>query len=170
MELDYGRDAAFPENLTGYPGIILGYFGGPRAFNVWSKPQWMMFPRNYKIPIWVGGLGGLTEASDAIKALKALGVPQGCVILLDMETRIDKTYVEHFGIAMHGAGYKVWVYGSTGTLFNNPQCNGYAVADPTGAPHMYPHPGVRMTQYAFGPEYDNDVIRRWVITQDNLWR
>jgi hypothetical protein len=170
MQLINGRDAAFPQNLAGYTGVVLGYFGGPRAFNVWSTPQWALFKNNDKIPIWVGGLGGTAEADTAVKTLKQLGVPVGSVILLDMEARIDKTYVTHFGRVMHAASYKVWVYGSTSSLFDNPELNGYAVADPTGAKHMYPHPGVRMTQWAFGPRFDNDVIREWVMTQGQLWR
>lgn len=165
-----GADAAFPQNLKGNPGIILGYFGGPNAFNVWPQSAWGDFRDNYKIPIWVGGDGGSPEASEAVTALRGLGVPVGKVILLDMEARKDITYVDNFYRGLYAAGYKVWVYGSIDNVFRNPQCNGYAVADPTGVPHMYPHPGVRMTQYAFGQKIDNDLIRHWLVSQDDLWK
>lgn len=169
-ELIHGRDAAFPENLMGYTGVILGYTGGARAFNPWTLPQWELFTENEKIPIWVAGNGPGSESLDSLAMLKRLDVPKGCVTLLDMEARIDKYYVAHYGEVLQDAGYKVWVYGSTSTVFDNPQLNGYAVADPTGGAHMYPHPGVRMTQCAFGAKYDHDVIREWVLDQDELWR
>lgn len=163
-----GRDAAFPDNLRGWDKLTLGYYGGPMAFNVWPRSAWRAFP-GPKIPIWVGGYGGTAEGLQAVAALRALGVPRGCETLLDMELRVDRTYVQHFGEALQAAGYKVLVYGSISTLFKNPQLNGYAVADPTGVRHMYPHPGVRLTQYAFGPLFDNDVLRHWVSVQGDLW-
>lgn len=165
-----GQDAAFPENLAGYTGTVLGYYGGPRAYNAWSKLQWNQFVRNYKIPIWVGGLAGKDEAVQAVGVLRTLGVPKGCVTLLDMEARVDKTYVAHFGEVMLASGYKTWVYGSTSTLFLNPQLNGYAPANPTGVRGLFPHAGVRMTQWAFGAITDSDVIRKWVYTADTIWR
>jgi hypothetical protein len=164
-----GRDAAFPANLHGWPGLVFGYYGGPMALNIWDNSAWRAFG-SYKVPIWVGGMAGAPEGQQAVAKLQQLEVPTGCETLLDMETRVDRTYVEHFGEVLQGAGYKVLVYGSISTLFKNPQLNGYAVADPTGVPHMYPHPGVRMTQYAFGPLFDSDVIKHWIATDGHLWR
>lgn len=165
-----GQDAAFAENLAGYTGTVLGYYGGPRAYNIWSRSQWDQFLGNFKIPIWVGGFGGKPEGVQAVGLLRTLGVPKGCVTLLDMEARVDKTYVTHFGEVLQGSGYKVWVYGSTSTLFLNPQLNGYAPSNPTGVRSLYPHAGVRMTQWAFGAATDQDVIRKWVYTADTIWR
>jgi hypothetical protein len=164
-----GRDAAFPANLHGWGGAVFGYYGGPLAYNVWTVSDWRAFG-GYKIPMWVGGYAGEKEGHDAVSALETLGVPEGCETVLDMETRVDRTYVEHFGMVLQAAGYKVLVYGSTSTLFKNPQLNGYAVSDPTGVAHMYPHPGVRMTQYAFGQVYDRDVIKQWIASDGHLWR
>lgn len=167
-----GRDAAFPGNLAGWGGVVLGYFGGPRAFNVWTPDQWFAFRGQPKIPMWVAGTGpknGTDDGTAAVRALRALGVPRGKVTLVDMETGKDRTYLEAYGDELKAAGYKTWVYGSVSTLFGNPQLNGYAVADPTGVMHMYPHPGVRMTQWAFGPLFDQDVIREWLMQQDDLW-
>jgi hypothetical protein len=173
MQLTKGEDAAFPQNLAGYKGIVLGYFGGAGAFNVWADSAWLQFKANMKIPIWVaptGGKNGQDDAAIAVTALRRMGVPAGKVIMLDMEApMVDKTYVEAFGKGLQAAGYKVWVYGSVSNVFKNPQLNGYAVADPTGTVHMYPHTGVRMTQYEFGDSTDEDVIRRWLVEQDDLW-
>jgi hypothetical protein len=165
-----GDDAAFPQNLYGSTGIILGYFGGPDAYNIWEPSAWRHFIDNYKIPMWVGGLNGANDAAQAVTALRSLGVPAGKVTLLDIEDRKDITYVEHYGKGLQAAGYKVWVYGSISNLFRNPKLNGYAVADPTGVRHMYPHDSVRMTQWAFGANVDNDVIKRWLVQQDDLWK
>lgn len=164
-----GRDAAFPANLHDWHGAVWGYYGGPLAFNVWGRSDWAAFG-GYKVPIWVGGYAGTPEGEQAVSALRSLGVPQGCETILDMETRVDRTYVTKFGAVLNGAGYRVLVYGSTSTLFRNPQLNGYCVADPTGIPHMYPHAGVRMTQYAFGATFDSDVIKRWMALDGHLWR
>jgi hypothetical protein len=164
-----GRDAAFPANLHNWPGLVFGYYGGPLAYNIWAESAWSAFG-SYKVPMWVGGYSGATEAYSAIGALHRLGVPQGCETILDMESRVDRSYVANFGAAMHDAGYRVLVYGSISTVFKNHQLNGYAVADPTGVPHMYPHSGVRMTQYAFGETFDSDVIKHWIASDGFLWR
>jgi hypothetical protein len=163
-----GRDAAFPANLHNWAGLTLGYYGGPMAFNVWAASAWRAFG-GPKIPIWVGGYAGAAEGQRAVNALEVMGVPRGCETILDMELRVDRTYVQHFGEVLKAAGYKVLVYGSISTLFKNPQLNGYAVADPTGVRHMYPHPGVRLTQWAFGQLFDNDVLRHWISVQGDLW-
>lgn len=173
MQLNTGEDAAFPQNLYGESGIILGYIGGA-AFHTWAKSDWAHFRGNLKIPIWVAPVGnknGQADAAAAVEALRDLGVPSGKVVMLDMEApMVDKTYVSAFGAGLQAASYKVWVYGSVSNVFQNPQLNGYAVADPTGSVHMYPHPGVRMTQYAFGQTQDQDVVRHWLVTQDDLWQ
>jgi hypothetical protein len=164
-----GRDAAFPANLHGWDGLVIGYYGGPVAFHVWSASDWSAFG-GYKLPVWVGGYAGTTEGEQAVSALKRLGVPPGCETMLDMETRVDRTYVGNFWDVLVDAGYRVLVYGSVSTLFKNPACNGYAVADPTGVPHMYPHAAVRLTQWAFGETFDSDVIKQWIARDGFLWR
>ena len=165
-----GKDAAFPKNLVGDTDIILGYLAAPNAYNAWHESDWAQFKQNYKVPIWVGAFGGETEAANCVAQLRALGVPPGKEIIADMETRVDRTYLDNFGKGLHAAGYKVLVYGSVSTVFNNPPLNGYAVADPTGTPHMYNHPAVRMTQYAFGTRFDLDLVKHWLIEQDDFWK
>jgi Domain of unknown function (DUF1906) len=165
-----GQDAAFAIDITTGAVLVFGYFGGPNAYHVWNRNDWGMFP-GYKVPIWVAGYNAAKESSDAIAALHTLGVPQGCVIALDMEGRMseaDKNYVTSFGFQLQQAGYKVWVYGEASTVFNLPQLNGYWVADWTGTAFMFKHIGVRATQWAEGPGHDNDLIKGWTLR--HVWR
>jgi hypothetical protein len=164
-----GRDAAYAGNIGTWDGTVLGYYGGPDAYHTWAAGDWDQYPANPKIPIWVAGYAGEDEGKAARDALRDLGVPKGCVTVLDMELRVDRTYVAAFGKVLQDAGYKVWPYGVVSTVFRNPQLNGYAVADVTGVEHMYPHPAVRMTQYAFGSLYDDDAVKEWLLAQDDLW-
>ena len=166
-----GKDAAFPGNIDpATTNVILGYFGGPNALHTWTAADWARFKSHPKIPMWVGGMAGEPEGFNALQALYDLHVPPGVGVILDLETRVDRTYVTHFGAVLQWAGFKVWPYGSTSTLFQNPMLNGYAVADPTGVEHMYPHPGVRITQYAFEQTVDDDAIRHWLLTEGELWQ
>lgn len=170
MQTVLGRDAAFANNIgQDFSGVICGYLGGPNAFHAWSAGDWRQFPKNPKLPIWVGGGAGISEAAQALTMLHIIGAQPAKVMMLDMETRVDTAYVEAFGGFMQWAGYRVWVYGSKDTVFSNPQLNGYAVADPTGEAHMFNHPGVRLTQYSFGDKFDADNIRQWVVAQDDFW-
>ena len=164
------RDAEFPQGDEGFSGPIAGYIGGPNAANVWPPDTWeKSFKSNPKLPIWVGGFAGHLEGVQAVRTLEMLRVPAGCYVANDMETRIDRTYLEHFAQVVHGAGYKVLVYGSASSVFNNPQLNGYWVADYAGiGPFMYDHDGVRATQYAPGPSYDASVIKAWILK--NFWQ
>lgn len=165
------RDSAFASNIsTSWAGAVGGYYGGPDAYNVWAPGDWKQFNRNRKLPIWVGGQDGAGEAKQAIDALRALGVPRRVYTALDMEDRVDKTYVEHFGQALQAARYKVWVYGQASTVFGNPRLNGYWVADYAGkGPFMYDHRHVRATQYASGQNYDSSTVRDWTFNSGPWW-
>jgi hypothetical protein len=165
------RDAAFATNINEtWPGAIGGYYGGPNAYNVWSPGDWKRFSSNRKLPIWVGGTDGADEGKTAIAALRALGVPKHVYTVIDMENRVDRTYVEHFGQTLQAAGYKVFVYGSASSVFSNPGINGYWVADYAGTgPFMYDHPHVRATQYATGPEYDSSTVQDWTFNFGPWW-
>lgn len=175
MSSERMRDAAFAGNIDpGWNGAIGGYYGGPRAFNVWSGDDWARFRGHRKLPIWVGGFEGHDEGEEAVAALKQLGVPKGRFTALDLETRVDKTYVEHFGRVVGHAGYRVFVYGSAATVFDNPQLDGYWVADYAGkGPFMYaPEPGklVRATQYAEGQDFDSSTVKFWTYRFGAWWR
>ncbi len=101
------RDAAYASNLAGWGGAVAGYLGGPNAYHKWSLADWAPFvkSRQPKLPIWVGGLDGTSDGTAAVALLRQLGVPLGCVVVLDMETRRDITYVESFGHAVQWGGY-----------------------------------------------------------------
>ena len=165
------RDAAFAANIDqSWTGAVGGYYGGPKAFHVWSPGDWKKFEANRKLPIWVAGPDGEGEATAAIRALRALGVPTGVYTAVDMENRVDGSYVADFGQAMQAAGYKVWVYGSASSVFSNPRLNGYWVAEfAEKGPFMYNHRHVRATQYASGPEYDSSTVRDWTYNSGPWW-
>ena len=166
------RDAAFAADISQpWNRAVAGYYGGPNAYHVWSSGDWKRFPRNRKLPIWVAGLDGKGEGDDAVRALRDLGVPRRVYTAVDMEQRVDKTYLEHFGETLNAAGYRVWVYGSSGTVFSNPLLNGYWVADYAGhGPFMYNHSGVRATQYAPGELYDSSTVKDWTYYFGRWWR
>ena len=165
------RDSAFAANIDqSWTGAVGGYYGGTGAYNVWSSGDWKRFEGNRKLPIWVAGLDGSGEGKQAVRALRSLAVPTGVYTAVDMENRVDKTYVEHFGQALQAAGYKVWVYGSSSSVFSNPRLNGYWVADYAGkGPFMYNHAHVRATQYAAGTQYDSSTVRDWTFQFGPWW-
>lgn len=170
-----GRDAAYASNIgSGFGGVVAGYIGGPLAYHVWQEADWLPFKDNPKVPIWVCGFNGTDEGTGCVAALQKLGVKPGCVVVADMETRVDETYLLAFWEVLNRAGYLVIVYGSRSTVFNNPQLNGYWVADFTGVEHMANTPagdtmGVRGTQWTSGPDYDTSSWKAWT-TQREMWR
>lgn len=168
------RDAADPQNIDpSWLGAIAGYYGGPRAYNTWTPADWARFRSHRKLPIWVAGLGGRTEGQEAVRALRALGVPAGVWTAVDMEMRVDKTYLEHFGDELRRHDYRVWVYGSASTVFHNPALDGYWVADYAGkGPFMYDagtHREVRATQYQLGSYYDSSTVKPWTYDHTQWW-
>lgn len=165
-------DAAFAANIPPGFQIAAGYYGGPAAYHVWPRSDWGLFP-GYRLPIWVGGEDGAGEGQQAVEELANLGVPAGCLTVLDMEARKDDTYVAHFGSALYAAGYKTWVYGSYDTLFGNPPLNGYWVADYTTrmaeVRQIMQSPSVRAVQYAADqpPGFDESMVKQW--TEGEMW-
>lgn len=155
-------DAAYAANLDGTAfNAVAGYLSSPDDFHTWSETDWQGVP-GPKLPIWVAGFDGAGEAESAVVQLNSLGA-KNCYVAVDMEGRVDKTYVDGFYTIMRNSGYRVWVYGSASTVFNNPQCNGYWVADYTGRAFMYNHSGVRATQWTNGPLYDQSTVRPWTL-------
>lgn len=170
MTYVHGRDAEFADNIgNDWKGVVAGYFGGPNAANVWAIPAWIPFHNVPKLPIWVSGFDGDEDGEKALEALAALGVPPGkhIPIAIDMETRIDRTYVTKFGQLLQSAEFRVIIYGSKSTVFENPRLNGYWVADwlTSGFPHMVPELGVRGTQYAHDlpPGFDASLWKEWFV-------
>jgi len=163
-------DAALPSGLNGtsFPAVA-GYFGGPNAYNVWSKTQFRSF-RGLKLPIWVSGFDGKGEGIDAVAALKTLGVPpqthgDGTFTAVDMETRRDRTYLANYTAVLNSAGYRVLDYGSLNDVFHDLKLNGYWVADYTDlstAEDVLAQEGVRAVQFKTGKDYDVSLVKDWV--------
>lgn len=157
-------DAAFAPGLFGtHFDAVAGYLSSGHEVNPWSVEDWqgVVGP---KLPIWVAGFNGKMDAESCLNGVWTIGATKGCYVAVDMEARVDETYVAAFGAIMQHEGYKVLVYGSASTVFNHPQLNGYWVADYAGiGPFMYNHPGVRATQYQPGPNYDSSTVRPWIL-------
>jgi hypothetical protein len=173
MNLTRFADAAYAGNIPpGFAGVF-GYYGGPRAFHAWPATDWALFP-GYKCPIWVGGQDGPGEGLSAVEKLHQLGVPAGSITVLDMETRKDVTYVEHFGAELTKAGYRVWVYGSAATVGQNPPLSGYWVASygisygQTLALLAEPHVRAVQDQADVTPGYDVSLVKQW--TEGEMWQ
>lgn len=169
-------DAAFAQDITPGFEIAAGYYGGPGAFHVWAAKDWDRFP-GYRLPIWVpspGNKSGLKDGAEAVAALQQLKVPAGSFTVVDMEAMRDRTYVEHFAETLHaGGGYRLWVYGSRSTVFGNPPCNGYWVADygisTAQGIRLLETPHVRAWQHLanIAPGYDASLVKQW--TEGGMW-
>jgi hypothetical protein len=165
-------DASRPpaEMPAGYD-IAAGYIGGDTP-HVWTLTEWGRFSGHYKLPIYVASNDGRDADADAFEALRhlyALGVPLDTRIALDLETRIAPVYVSRFNAVMAFFGYRVWVYGSASTVFRNPVCRAYWVADYAGkGPFMYDHAGVMATQWTNGVHYDSSLVK--AFKPERFWK
>lgn len=166
-------DEAFAQGSVppGY-SIIAGYLYSQTAYHPWTGADWAKFGTMRKLPIFVPREAGsppvwTAPVDDAFKVgdqLYRLKVPKGNPVALDLETTVNVDYVTWFAAALRWIGYRTWVYGSASTLFGNPcpPFGGYWVADYAGkGPFMYPHAGVRATQYASGATFDSSVVAWW---------
>lgn len=163
-------DAAFANNLDGTDfDAVAGYLHSPEAFHGWSEGDFFAIP-GPKLPIYVATMNGTNDANQTLEQVKSLGIPfhKGIYVAYDLETRIDKSCVGAYGALMQHYGFKVLVYGSASTVFNNPQLNGYWVADYVQHRFMYSHMGVRMTQCIEGELYDVSTVKRWTL--QSFWR
>ena len=169
-------DAAFAHEIQPGYEIAAGYYGGPGAFHVWSKADWDLFP-GFRLPIWVpstGNKSGKVDGAEAVRVLRELKVPAGSYTVVDMEGMKDRTYVESFATVLHlEGGYRLWVYGQRSTVFGNPPCNGYWVAEygisMTAGRHLLEAPHVRAWQYEanIAPGYDASLVKQW--TEGGMW-
>lgn len=175
MNLIPMADAAYAVNIPPGYGIAAGYLDSPEAFHPWAPADWARFP-GYKLPVWVHepGSDGAAAGREVLAQVRGLGVPAGCIIALDMETRVDSTFVDRFAaeLARPGAGFKTWVYGSQAFVGRNPPANGYWVADYTGDSHvidwLLSQPHVRAVQWASNAGYDSSLVKAW--TEGDMWK
>jgi hypothetical protein len=155
-----GFDAAFCPNPVPTESefdVVEFYAGGTSAFHIWTPAERSLIKGRLTLPIWVPtpGLDNPTQVAEGIAAtLKSLGIPSHATpyraVMLDMETSTDAEFITLCCNKLASFGYDSYIYGSAGSVFNLPSRSGYIVADPTGIAHIYDHPDVIGTQYAWG--------------------
>lgn len=144
------RDTADPEGKDIASQVAAGYLGpANNTPHIWTAADWAAQSARYRLPIWVPAnpANPQLEAAQFASELEALRVPRNATVAVDLETHQWAGDVAMFASILGLAGYHVISYGSSSTLFANPVESGYWVADWTGQPHLYPHPGVVATQY-----------------------
>lgn len=163
-----------PEKITGF------YFGGNTP-HVWTRQQIDRQSARYMNPIWVYGKvsgyeGGQYEAGLAVKACRALGIPYGVRISVDMEDTQDFEYTNGFhDVIKSSGGYWTGLYGSRDTIVNFPLFGGGKwVADWTGQAHFSGMAGEWACQYAsarmIGKPYDVSLVRNTTLLWDRTYR
>jgi hypothetical protein len=156
---------------AGY-GAVAGYIGGDTP-HVWTRAEWDRFAGLRKLPIWTRSVPAVadpeTDAYAALKALHDLGWPRGKSMAIDLEEAEDPNWLTKFW-AVVKPDYRLLVYGAESTVYGNPACSGYWVADWTGKLHMDMHRSVkirknadRATQYegAVTAAYDSSDVAGW---------
>src|SRR6266481_6012811 len=101
-------DAAFPTSPPRGATVAGIYFGGA-AYHTWSPDEIRAAPVRYRLPIWVAvvdkpltGALARIDASEAIRRLRALGVParhwppNRVAVALDIEMSVAPEYVAAF--------------------------------------------------------------------------
>lgn len=148
-------DASTPSAGLPPRDVTAFYIGGDTP-HVWSPAEIALYAPAGKLPIWVrsnpnGAAQGAHEGELVRRWLEGRGAPYGCLVALDLETAIDRGYVDAFNIAVHP--YACLKYGSDSTIWQNPETSGGTwLADPTGTPHQDAR--AVLTQYAFHNAYD----------------
>src|SRR6266545_760209 len=155
-------DSAFPPTNPPAWEVVAGYCGGNTP-HVWTDQEWAAQKARWRLPIFTRSTGGDpdADAAAAVRWLRAHGVPPGCCVALDYETRIDAGYLRVFDWIVGQAGYLTMVYGTRRTVVQNPRpSGGYWVAEWNGTPHLYP--GSAATQWSgsgpFGGAYDPNLV------------
>jgi len=160
-------DAAWPPASPPPWEVAAGYIGGNTP-HVWTDQEWARQPARWRLPIFTRSHDGdpNTDAAAAVRWLRAHGVPPGCCVALDYETRIDAGYLHVFDWLVTQAGYQTLLYGSLSTVTRNPKpSGGYWTADwPDPGETAHPHltPGAAATQWSgsapFGGAYDPNLV------------
>ena len=154
-------DAAYPPVDPPQTDSALIYVGG-YAEHIWNAAEIVAQGKRCLMPTWVYNPTGQNNEDTALAFrawLVAHDVPHECAVCIDIETSVDIPFCE----AMYNQlePWTTLLYGSPGSLFGNPEPDGWYVADPTGAPHLFNHELVLATQYAWGGS------REWNQTPGN---
>lgn len=185
VEVVSAFDAAYcPDPVPPGYGACLVYAGGSSATHAWDDAELARVAHLPRLPTWVptpGHEGPLAAAEALLAWLAAHKVPpvdprtgQHTHVLWDMETgkEPDAPWLNAAADRVAKDGYWNLVYGSLSTLFGQPSRDGYCVANPTGQPHMFMRPHVKMTQYAFDVAVPGGTIDQSLITAElarQLW-
>jgi hypothetical protein len=148
-------DAAWPPLGTGVKCDIINRYIGGGTPHVWTQsetdqmmqetgargilPNFVRVPPTTRDP--------RAEAAWCVKWMQDHGQPRGTLIALDYETAVS-TWQEEFDKIIVDGGYRMVLYGSRSTLFQNKRpSGGYWPAHWNNTPHLCPEAGVAMTQY-----------------------
>lgn len=182
-----GFDAAFcPDPVPlGYQWCEV-YAGGSSATrqNGWTDAELARVAHLPRLVVWVPTPGFDNPRQSALGFLNWLwahGVPdtnaegEHTRVMWDLETgrEPDAGWLNTAANVLSAHGDWNVLYGSTSWLFGYPVRSGYCVADPTGFPHMYPHPGVVLTQWNWGKRVPGGVIDEDLATADlvsKMWQ
>ncbi len=174
-----------PNPLPDGYAACMGYLGGSSAAHEWTNEEWDAVRHMPRLPVWVPTPGVDNPRQSAlacVRRLAELGVPRAdqqggrhVTVLWDLETGTepDPGWANHAADVLLAHGYFNLIYGSTAWIFGNPSRAGYVVADPTGSAHMYLHPDVSGTQYAWGIQTAGGAIDASLFTLDAIakfWR
>lgn len=172
--------AVCPNPLPDGYAACMGYLGGSSAAHEWTPDEWARVAHMPRLPVWVPTPGTDNPRQSALACLArldALRVPRAdqnggrhVRILWDLETgrEPDKGWADAACDVMRAHGYFSLIYGSAAWTFGNPARAGYVVADPTGQPHMYDHPNVAGTQFAWGIPSNGGRIDASLFTVDTV--
>lgn len=164
---------------AGYPACLV-YAGGTAAAHAWDEAERARVAHLHNLPTWVPNpaVDDPTAAAEAFvvwlidNAYTPVvdGTDEHQAVLWDMETagHADARWLDKACDHLAAAGYWNLVYGSTSTLFGLPERDGYVVADPTGAPHMYLHPAARATQHTWNVHVAGGTIDESAAAKDLL--
>ena len=171
MTLTRCFDAAFPpETVPAGAGACLGYVGG-RATHVWTLEEWRRFAGLRQFPAWVlaveGETGGgpVTQADEAVAAVKTLGWNERRAIIGDMETSTDRAFWRAFETRVDELGYRAVAYGSQSTILQLDATRLW-VALWNGQPTL--PAGWRAHQYMSGGGLDWSVIGDLLLAQGGI--
>jgi hypothetical protein len=142
--------------------VAAGYIPGGDAFHGWTDSEWRSERARYRLPIFVrsnpnDAAQGHTEGLVTLAWCNRHAQPKGTTVALDLETAINRAYVNAFSTTVLNGGYQTVAYGSLSSLYSNPKpSGGFWSAHWTGTPHI--EQGSVATQYANPGAYDSSLI------------
>jgi hypothetical protein len=170
-------DSAFPlpkdpmMTPDGFPITVLLVYAGGDTPHPWTKAEILNNPYQYVVPTWVrsdpGQVNPELDAALFAAWLKAMEVPVGSHVILDLETAVDHTYVVTFNLAMRALGYKLIKYGSQGFIWENPPTDGGTFTAEPGSDALLTEGDEVMRQYAFLGGDDLSILKGQADLQ--LW-